>query len=259
MEYRALTVAARENLRTTYIGLALALPGARLVHDRAPTVCVGPGLPTFANFAMEFDDEDAWSRTRNEIRTAEIRPDRFWAFLNDADLDDRLRSRLMQDAFLYRHRLAMMAWEGSVSGEIATLRMAESRKEVAEFMVRQFFRASAPEMREAIVQSTVHSQHQLRFIGAGAGCIGAVMTVETPGVLGLYNLCVDGSHRGLGRGAAIVRAVQSEASAANRIVTLQCDELLVPWYERLGFTRIGSVETWSGIAPAPSGGDARLA
>jgi len=259
LEYRALTTAARDNLRATYTGLALCLPNARLEHDRWPTVCVGPGLPTFANFAMEFDEPHHWDAVEDVIQRCAIRTDRFWVFHCDADQDKQLRTRMMRSGFLYRHRLAMLAWEGSRPEAFATLREASNREETAQFMVGQFFRASAVEMKAAIVASTVHSGHNLWYVGAGGVAVGAVMTVATPGVIGLYNLCVDSAHRGLGTGSAIVRAVQAVAAVENRIVALQCDESLVGWYERLGFTRLGEVETWSGIATAPSSGEPRLA
>lgn len=259
LEYRALTTAARDNLRATYMGLALCLPGARLEHDRWPTVCVGPGLPTFANFAMEFDAPHHWDAVEEVIQRCSVRTDRFWVFHCDADQDKQLRTRMMRGGFLYRHRLAMLAWEGDAPETFATLRQTTNREETAQFMVNQFFRTSATEMKEAIVASTVRSGHALWYAGAGGAAVGAVMTVATPGVLGLYNLCVDAAHRGLGTGSAIVRAVQAMAAAEKRNVVLQCDESLVGWYERLGFKRLGEVETWSGIATAPSSGEPRLA
>jgi predicted N-acetyltransferase YhbS len=109
----------------------------------------------------------------------------------------------------------------------------------------------APEARQGIAAATAASPHTIWVVGDGRDPTAAVMLVEQPEAVGLFNLCVAPESRGKGLGADLVRAVQSAASRTGRTVVLQCDDELAGWYSNLDFERVGSIGAFT-LAQAPT-------
>ncbi len=257
----SLDLALRESVRSAYCQLALALPGAALRvggfgPQQWPTICIGPNLPSFANFGLGMDTEEAARQVAGAPARFGVRGDRFWAFLCSADGFSGSAEVLHEAGFSFRYRLVGMGWTGGRPEDApAVIRFAQGdaeRREVAQFMVDQFFSSSPGAVRDAVLVATWKCEHRLASLVEDGVRIGAVMLVSGPGALptvGLYNLCVDYRRRGEGFGRALVAAVQEEAIRAGRPVVLQCDESLVGFYESLGFARCGAVDCWTGEPP----------
>jgi hypothetical protein len=138
-----------------------------------------------------------------------------------------------------------MVWSGQAPAEAAEASLVVSRTErrhVAGFMARQFFSRMPKQGRDAIAEATAAGSHTLWTVGPPRSPEAAVMLVEQSGAVGLFNLCVRPDLRRKGLGAGIVRAVQRSAAGLGRPVVLQCEPELAPWYARLGFEPVGTVE-----------------
>jgi ribosomal protein S18 acetylase RimI-like enzyme len=121
-----------------------------------------------------------------------------------------------------------------------------SRLALARFMVGQFFSAQPKLFREGIARSTARAGGlDLYAIGFQDQIIGGVMLCREGSTLGVYNLCIKPEFQNQGWGRAIIRWARSCGGVEGRVVTLQCDERLVPWYIKCGFSQIGEIVAFS--------------
>jgi ribosomal protein S18 acetylase RimI-like enzyme len=143
----------------------------------------------------------------------------------------------------------MVEHSRAVAHHLPDLELGESdRRVIARFMAQQFFKNLSRETREQIASATESAVdlELLSFRNVGGNrIVGALMLSRTPGVLGLYNLCVDQGDRDRGIGRRMVRHVVTLAALEGRLVTLQCDATLVPWYRDQGFRELTELHVWS--------------
>ncbi|MCW5941757.1 MAG: GNAT family N-acetyltransferase [Fimbriimonadaceae bacterium] len=238
---------ALDNLSETYVALAEATPGTSIQREGDVVVAQGDLAHPICNFAL---------LDRTEVtdagRLARLAADRPYLNLyvpmpGHGPVERRLRKTGLRCV----HVLEVMVAPGRVLGDQGRLVLLETetpedRTRVARFMADQFFGRYQETMREGIARSTADAS-TMRLYGT-PDCerpFGAVLLTETPGALGLYNLCVRLEERGQGLGSEIVRWVLAAARARGERVTLQCDDRLAGWYRRFGFVTVGRLGVFS--------------
>ena len=259
MEHRSLSAhvpIVRSNAIATYLGLVAAVEGSVVTKPHGFTLVRGPGFFSFCNFAAGFHIEDSDLDEAIALLQAQARECfGFYVFAMSGDTPDRLDERLVECGFEVRQRLVSMASvlapaQGELDARLVTDR--QERADVATFMARQFFWSMPSEARSAIAAATSACGHTVWCVGQASDPRAAVMLVEQHDSVGLFNLCVKPELRSKGIGGDLVRAVQTAASNLGRPVVLQCGEDLVPWYQNLGFDRVGHVTALT-LSSAASG------
>ena len=131
---------------------------------------------------------------------------------------------------------------GGVDLDLETVKGYSSRYDHTMFLASQFFSTSSNGFCEGISMLTASADgcELLRLPGRIGPSAGA-MVFQTGAILGLYNITVAPESRGDGLGANLVRSLIGIAASRKCTATLQCNESLVPWYERLGFRKYGEV------------------
>jgi ribosomal protein S18 acetylase RimI-like enzyme len=131
---------------------------------------------------------------------------------------------------------------GSVDLDLETVQGFSNRYEHTMFLADQFFTNAGDSFCEGISMMTANaSRCELLRLPGRFGPAGGAMIFQTGAVLGLYNISVSPEARGKGLGANMVRSLIGIAALRKCTATLQCNESLVPWYERLGFRKYGEV------------------
>jgi hypothetical protein len=239
----------RENALATYLGLVGAVEGAVVTKPMGFTLVRGPGYFSFCNFAGGFDlEEGDVERAIDLLQEQAEDCSGFYVFAMSGDTPADLKEQLERRGFESRQHLVGMA--SSVApppGEIGARAVAEmgDRRLVSSFMARQFFWRMPREARETIAASTAASSHTVWCVGPASDPDAAVMLVEQPASVGLFNLCVRQELRRKGLGSGLVKAVQAAASNLGRPVVLQCEPELATWYKGLGFETVGTVEAFT--------------
>ena len=112
-------------------------------------------------------------------------------------------------------------------------------------MSNQFFGRRSPQFRRRLVDATANATElDLHGVRSNGQLLAALMLVEDPKILGLFNLCVKPLEQGRGIGSGVVAEAQRIAYESQRALALQCDESLVAWYEKLGFCKSGVVDVY---------------
>jgi ribosomal protein S18 acetylase RimI-like enzyme len=258
MEHRALSNAVqlvRSNALATYVGLVGSVEGAVVSKPIGFTLVRGPGVFSFCNFAAGFDlapgDVDA---AVDFLVGQATECFEFYVFSISGDEPADFDKRLEERGFQCRQSLVSMASSAPIEAKDVGARVVtepDDRRAVGDFMARQFFWRMGREARQGIAAATAASPHTIWVVGDGSDPIAAVMLVEQPDAVGLFNLCVATESRGKGLGSDLVRAVQSAASRTGRTVVLQCGEELAGWYSNLDFERVGSIGAFT-LAQAPT-------
>lgn len=237
-------LAARQNVITTYTGLALTMEGTSLEDIEGCLLCQGPFDLSFCNFAIGFDQ--AAVETINVLAQAAEDNPGINLFHITGDRPSDLKNLLTDGGFEKRHELASLAWEGQCGEKVSLVQAVTlaDRAAVGNFMTQTFFARGSRMMKEKIAFATSSAPHQLWYLGPIADPIGAVMLVWLKDSIGIYNLCVAEKYRHKGVGRQIVEQCKAISSQRGLLAVLQCELGLAPWYETAGFERIGSVESW---------------
>lgn len=228
----------------TYLRLALAVPGTFADRRQNATVVRGPEGLGFCNFAigLNFDDD---AGPGLDALVAEARSKRaFNIFAMTGDRPTDLRQELEARGLAVRQWLVTMHCAGTESvTAIPTVQAVQAsvRREVADFMVRQFFHQASEAVQGTLAQATAGSDLELRYIEDRSGIAAAYMLAPGRTGFGLYNLCVRSDRRGQGLGASLAQQVAGQLAAKGMRTYLQCEESLVSWYEPLGFKPLGEV------------------
>lgn len=242
----AIASAASRNLAKTYFALGATLPGAEIRREEGYTLCSGDLPHPLCNFAAELD-LNPWAVRRLHERSLE-RPV-LYTYLCPGDRPEHADELLLRAGFRERYAMPMMAAE-ALSGDCQLDEATDpaERAEVARFMAEIFFARQTKAVREEIARATAEGEG-LRLFGHRIGKLltAAAMVCESPGAVGLYNLCVTPAQRGRGHAGRIVAEVRRLAGQSGASVTLQCEPRLVPLYEGLGFREIGTVRVFEPI------------
>jgi ribosomal protein S18 acetylase RimI-like enzyme len=131
---------------------------------------------------------------------------------------------------------------GGIDLDLETVSGFSARYDHTMFLATQFFAADGGSFCEGISTMTaLAGKCELLKLSDRLGPSGGAMLCQTGAILGLYNISVAPESRGKGLGANLVRSLIGVAASRKCTVTLQCNESLVPWYERLGFRKYGEV------------------
>jgi ribosomal protein S18 acetylase RimI-like enzyme len=232
----------------TYRELAGAAPGSKVEVISGALLCQAPIDLAFCNFAILTghsseaealalaDEVTLRAEARRVTRVFVIEPANGYAAL--------LKAR----GFRSQQRMTMMASEApgrGVSRAAQPVETTRERRELARFMIDQFFARQANGPRQIIVDATASSPHDLYRVCEHGAVVAAAMISRSACAWGLYNLCVDPGRRRRGIGAEFVRHLQNLSFLAKLPLTLQCEASLQPWYERLGFVSVGHIEAFS--------------
>lgn len=248
MEHRTLADPDLDEARSivvdTYLQLAMAVPGT--FADRRPnaTVVRGPDGLGFCNFAIRLNFEGD-ARPGLDALVADARSKRaFNIFAMTGDRPADLRQELEARGLVVRQWLVTMHCAGTGPSEaIPTVQAVQRsvRHQVADFMVRQFFRRASEAVQGTLAQATADSDLELHYLEDRSGIVAAYMLAPGRTGTGLYNLCVRSDSRGQGLGASLAQWAGGQLAAKGMRTYLQCEESLVNWYEPLGFKPIGEV------------------
>lgn len=241
---------AETNLAETYQALGFATQCAQALEGAGFVGCTGAFPHPICNFAIVSSGSRA---SVNELRAAAEGHPGFHIYVSTAVGSPAGGRMLIGAGFKLVHRLVQMA--SMPGGEPVPLPLQaadllEPRRRIARFMMVQFFSRHPGWIRDRVCEATAAAQGlDLYATQQGRELIGAVMLRPNPQSIGLYNLCVAAMERGRGFGSEIVKMVQRHATVSQLPVILQCNQELEPWYERLGFQQVGSVDVF---APASS-------
>lgn len=236
---------ASENLLATYLAFGRAMPGAEVRETEAYVALLSDLPHPSGNFAARLS-LDPWSAAGLRGLASE-RP-AFQAVALPDDEPPHLAELLRRAGFEAVQRLVAMA--ATPSFGLAGLDMAlcegDERRRVGRFMADAFFAREPILVREAMAHATADaSSVAIHAHSVRERPVAAVALSRTPGVLGIYNLCVAGAHRGKGLGASLVAWCLAQAAAEGREACIQCAPTLEPWYARHGFARTGVATVWS--------------
>lgn len=242
------SVAGAENLFRTYFALGLATPGAKYVQEPGYDLCLGNVDHPVCNFAGRVK-LDPW--VANQLVEIAIERRAFNVYSAPGNSPDNRELRdeiLVRAGFQRSYCLRQMLWDSKPVQLPIDLQFAETaseRREVANFMSNQFFSRHSNIFRRRVADATVHaSQLGLYTVRNRGDIIAALMLSDDTNVTGLFNLCVKPHEQSRGFGGAIVSEVCRRAYENGRVVSLQCDDTLAPWYERQGFIRSGWVDVY---------------
>lgn len=237
---------ASENLHRTYFSLGLAIPKTTLVEDAAFRACLGEFDHPICNFAACLR-LDPWSARRLLTMAAGKRS--FNVYVVPSDSPKHIAELLQRCGFTVSYRLIQMVAEPSgthIGPHVVMASGLDKRLEIATFMTEQFFARQTTGFRRRVAMATAQGEGlELYELLSYGRTTGAVMLCRGEAVIGLYNLCVAAANRGVGLGKELTAWALSEAHKERKLVTLQCDARLQPWYENLGFRSTGVVEVFT--------------
>jgi GNAT superfamily N-acetyltransferase len=230
-----------ENLVTTYLALASGIEGTQIREADGAVLAQGENPHPLCNFVI------CWEREALDETLRRFAVRKGTHIYLEGDSLPKTEARLRPG-----HTLQLMsAQPGGVPESDLPIQYAtdpDERREVALFMVEQFFRRSTRESQAIVAHSTASSP-VLDLIAYRTGLLkrlaAAAMLVPTARTLGLYNLCLAPSLRGKGRGSSLVTAILAEASREGKVTVLQCEDRLMPWYMRCGFEHSGILKVWT--------------
>ncbi|HEY3783501.1 MAG TPA: hypothetical protein VGL56_20650 [Fimbriimonadaceae bacterium] len=239
-----------DNLGKTYLSIAGGLPSTEFIKSEGWVAAVNPFAHPICNFAI---CEDCADLDIKELRRLASGRPFFNVYVNHFAEEDGAHETLEEKGLVRLYRLDQMARTREEPAgrpcELAEAFGVQDRKRISDFMCWQFFSTQTPAIRDKISAATL-SAPQLKLYETQAVEIrsrpaAAVMLHRTPGVLGLYNLCVAVPLRKRGYGSMVVHAVEILGIQESVIVGLQCDPGLSHWYVGLGLEKVGSVDVYA--------------
>jgi len=241
--------AASRNLHKTYFALGRATPGSQCIHEPGFEACLGAFNHPICNFAANLQ-LDPWVAHRLAELAVSQGVFNVYSLPGDKPNDQSLRDELLVRAgFRRNYGLRQMLFDAKPTGHGVALERAENlheREIVATFMAGIFFGRHPHDFRRRVAESTLAATElDLYSLSIRGDLTAAVMVARDDEIHGLFNLCVRPAARGQGLGKAIVEEVVKEAYKEGKPVTLQCDEILSPWYEGQGFAVSGAVDVYS--------------
>jgi GNAT superfamily N-acetyltransferase len=237
--------AASENLTQTYFALGLAIAGSTRRDEEGFSCCLGRLPHPICNFAARLD-LDPWSVRR--LRDAAAASPSFQVYHSPGDSPDKPESIMRRAGFQVSFRLVQMISEPrevSKTIELGAALEVDERMRLSAFMIDQFFSRQHTSFRRVVSQATADANLELYGYYESEEIAGAMMVCATEDCLGVYNLCVRSAKRSRGIGSKMVQWALAQGFEAGKQLTLQCDETLAPWYEALGFERVGVVTVYS--------------
>ena len=246
MTAEEIQTAASETLLSTYFQLGLAIPNSTMIREEGFRACLGQFDHPICNFAAGLN-LDPWSA--KQLRELAANKSAFNVYSLPGDTPRHLPELLYRCDFRVSYRLVQMVAEptGSTHGpRVVASDSHTSRLDIARFMTEQFFNRQTESFRQRVAQATADANSlELFELLTYERRAGAIMICQSESMMGLYNLCIASSQRGLGLGQQLTSWALSEAFKNGKIVTLQCDSRLQPWYANLGFRVTGMIDVYT--------------
>ena len=246
MTREEIQLAASENLLRTYFCLGLAIPNSTMIAEEGFKACVGEFEHPICNFAARLH-LDPWSA--KQLLQLAGNKKAFHVYALPGDTPSHLGELLHRCDFRVSYRLVQMVAEpvGSHSGpQMAMAGSPERRLDIARFMTEQFFNRQSENFRQRVASATANATElELYELLAYERRCGAVMICPGEDIVGVYNLCIASANRGVGLGKELTAWALSEAYKKGKLVTLQCDSRLQPWYANQGFRVTGTIDVYT--------------
>jgi len=237
---------ASDNLLRTYFSLGLAIPNSTKIEEAGFRACLGEFDHPICNFAARLRI-DPWSA--KQLATLAANRKSFNVYALPGDSPRHLSELLRRCDFRVSYRLVQMIAEPvhrHYGPHVIRADSAAKRLNIAQFMTDQFFGRQTENFRRRVAQATTDAvELELYELIAYDRVSGAVMLCPGDHVIGIYNLCVASISRGLGLGKELTSWALSEAFSQGKMVTLQCDARLQPWYEAQGFRATGMIDVYT--------------
>lgn len=221
----------------TYLSLGKSAPGFCRFEDEGIIGCRSESDHPAANFSIV-------ARPNLPAITRLSMLDSHTSYVIPTDQTGSVLEMMKSAGFSQGNTLSLMFVRRPIGGvdlDLETVNGISARYDHTMFLASQFFSAGDA-FCDGISRMTAQSEkcELLRLAGRNGPMAGA-MIFQTGAVLGLYNISVSPESRGGGVGANLVRSLIGVAASRKCTATLQCNESLVPWYERLGFRKYGEV------------------
>lgn len=237
-----------KNLSSTYFAIAGGIDGTAILTGAGFVAASNPFPHPICNFAICDDVSDI---AVGQLRAMAAPKPYFNVYVSHFGREDKAMQALANGGFRRLYTLQQMMRPPVAIDCGQVLERAETygaRARVGEFMVSQFFSGQNASVRSQISTATARASdldlYEFGLSHLRRTLVGAVMLHRTPGVVGLYSLCVSQPFRLQGYGAAIVEGVERIAFEENALLGLQCDIRLEAWYQRLELIRIGTVDVY---------------
>lgn len=222
----------------TYFSLAKSAEGFSRFEDDGVIGCQSESTHPAANFAI-VARPNIHSVTRMAERSSHT------AYILPTDQGQAVVEMMSKAGYAKGSTLNLMFLRQPDAGidlDIESVTKSLDRYDHMMFLAKQFFSAANNSFCEGIAALTAEAKDcELVRLPGRNGPMGGAMLTQTGPTLGLYNITVAPEHRHRGLGANLVRSLVGVAASRKSSATLQCSDSLVPWYEKLGFRRYGSV------------------
>lgn len=235
-----------DNLEETYLAIGGATPEAVIQRREGYSLCLGRLDHPIGNFAIV---RRMSMEAATDLGVASRERQAFNVYAPAARSPERTAKVLASVGFRPSYRLVVMASPGVAHPSECALVPAltgTDRERVGVFMTRQFFTRQRTAIQTLISRATAQCGLDLFDLCWRGQAVGAAMITRTPGILGIYNLCIESSKRGRGIGSEAVRRLLELAHNEGRIAVLQADPTLEEWYGSLGFATHGEVQVFAG-------------
>ena len=222
----------------TYLSLARSAEGARHFEDDGIVGVQATSNHPAANFSIV-----ARPNIHSVTRLFQTSPHS--AYVLPTDQSHSVVEMMKKAGFQQGSTLNLMFMRNPIGGinlDLETVKGFSARYDHTMFLAKQFFSAANASFCEGIATLTAAAETcELLALGGKTGTIAGAMLVQTSNTLGLYNISVAPENRHAGLGSDLVRSLVAIAASRNCTATLQCNDSLVPWYERLGFRKYAEV------------------
>ncbi len=235
----------------------MAVPGSFVVHREPFLLVEGPVELSFCHFIGGFQVAETAKDCAIQVReVAETRPG-LWVFCMTGDCPPGLGSAFESVGFSVRQVLDQLVDQSPETAPVlepATLEVTalSERASLGLFMAEQFFTRAGATTRVSIASATAGSCHRLYGWKDDDGWIAGAMLCATPGVFGLYNLCVRSEARSRGWGSFVLDQMRAVARSEGRFLALQSSADLAGWYLRRSFGSVGELRAYSLVETLPA-------
>jgi GNAT superfamily N-acetyltransferase len=238
--------AFRRNVCSTYRQLGSRTPGALFQERDDMWLCTSGFAHPIGNFACCFSSPEC-----SEIAAIAEGQAGFRAYVVTGDTPGNLGTQLEANGMTFRYRLTGLACIEPLEEGDSRLQHQDSREAIvatASFMVDTFFWKSQKKLRDTLIKILAGAAEDGQEFYAwhdAQGLAAAATLAYSPGVAGIYNLCVRTDLRGQGIGGAAVAQLARLARNREATAFLQSEEALSSWYESLRFVPVTELTAYS--------------
>jgi hypothetical protein len=237
---------AIENIEATYIAFGTTAGSTARFEYSGLQVMLGPTDHPLANFAL-IRSLDRQGLEALRLAARQRRSLHVYLLAQEGNIDafETLEVAGFQPSYTLEKMISLPGQTQSLAFAPIPANDESERLRVSRFMMTHFFGSRPRGFREMTATTVARSASmELYYVPDRGRIVGAVMLSRSPGVIGLYNLCVAIEKRDRGLGSQIVAWARTLARAEGVELTLQCRSALLPWYSARGFAPVGRMETF---------------